>query len=76
MKSSGIKLTIQEKLKDLRAERKMTLAQLSEATGLSRAVLGRYEADNLKDMSAYSVATLARFYGVSVDYILGLSERR
>ena len=72
----NIKLTIQERLKDLRTERKMTLEQLSEATGLSRAALGKYEADDFKDISPFSIATLAKFYGLSTDYLLGLTEQK
>lgn len=72
----NIKLTIQERLKDLRTERKMTLEQLSEVTGLSRAALGKYETDDFKDISPFSIATLAKFYGVSTDYLLGLTEQK
>lgn len=36
----NIKLTIPERLKDLRTERNLILEQLSEATGISRAALG------------------------------------
>lgn len=72
----NIKLTIQERLKDLRTEQKMTLEQLSEATGLSRAALGKYETDDFKDISPFSIATLAKFYGVSTDYLLGLTEQK
>lgn len=72
----NIKLTIQERLKDLRTERRMTLEQLSEATGLSRAALGKYETDDFKDISPFSIATLAKFYDVSTDYLLGLTEQK
>lgn len=72
----NIKLTIQERLKDLRTERRMTLEQLSEATGLSRAALGKYETDDFKDISPFSIAALAKFYGVSTDYLLGLTEQK
>ena len=37
------KLSIQEKLKDLRIERNLRLEELAEATGLSRSALGSYE---------------------------------
>ena len=72
----NIKLTIQERLKDLQTERKMTLEQLSEATGLSRAALGKYEVDDFKDISPFSITTLAKFYGVFTDYLLGLTEQK
>lgn len=72
----NVNLTIQERLKDLRIERKLTLEQLAEATGLSRAALGKYEADDFKDISPFSIATLAKFYGVSTDYLMGLTEQK
>ena len=56
----NIKLTIPERLKDLRTERNLTLEQLSEATGISRAALGKYEADDFKDISPFSIAALAK----------------
>ena len=39
-------LSIQERLKDLRVERKLTLEQLAEQTGLSKSALGSYESDD------------------------------
>ena len=72
----NVKLTIQERLKDLRVERKLTLEQLAEATGLSRAALGKYEADDFKDISPFSIVALAKFYGVSADYLMGLTEQK
>lgn len=70
------KLTIQERLKDLRVERGLTLEQLSAETGISRSALGKYEADDFKDISPFSMVELARFYGVSTDYLLGLTEQK
>lgn len=70
------KLTIQERLKDLRNDRHLTLEQLAEATGLSRSALGNYESNDFKDISPFSIATLAQFYGVSTDYLLGLTEQK
>ncbi len=71
-----VKLTIQERLKDLRVEKHLTLEQLSDATGISKSALGKYEADDFKDISPFSIATLAKFYGVSTDYLLGLTETK
>ncbi len=36
-------LSIQERIKDLRIEHKLTLEQLAEQTGLSKSALGSYE---------------------------------
>ena len=70
------KLTIQERLKDLRVERSLTLEQLSTETGISKSALGKYEADDFKDISPFSMVELAKFYGVSTDYLLGLTEQK
>ena len=70
------KLTIQERLKDLRVERGLTLEQLSTETGISKSALGKYEADDFKDISPFSMVELAKFYGVSTDYLLGLTEQK
>ena len=70
------KLTIQERLKDLRVERGLTLEQLSAETGISKSALGKYEADDFKDISPFSMVALAKFYGVSTDYLLGLTEQK
>ena len=69
-------LTIQERLKDLRVEYGLTLEQLAEQTHLSKSALGSYEADDFKDISHYALIKLAKFYGVTADYLLGLTETR
>ena len=69
-------LTIQEKLKDLRVEHGLTLEQLEKRTGISKSALGNYETEDYKDISLYSIVTLAKFYGVSADYLLGLTETK
>lgn len=71
-----VKLSIPEGLKDLRVERHLTLEQLAEKTGLSRSALGLYESDDYKDISPFAIATLADFYGVSADYLMGLTETK
>nr|WP_305383283.1 helix-turn-helix transcriptional regulator [uncultured Bacteroides sp.] len=48
-------LSIQERLKDLRVERGLTLEQLAERTHHSKSVLGSYEAEDFKDISHYNV---------------------
>lgn len=71
------KLSIPERLKDLRVvDKHLTLEQLAEQTGLSKSALGKYETDDYKDISPFAIATLAEFYGVSADYLMGLSENK
>ena len=57
-------------------ERRLTPKELAKQTGLSSSVLGSYEADDTKDISHYALTKLAKFYGVTADYLLGLSEMR
>lgn len=71
------KLSIPERLKDLRVvDKHLTLEQLAEQTGLSKSALGKYESDDYKDISPFAIATLAKFYGVSTDYLMGVSENK
>ena len=71
-----MELSIQERLKDLRVERGLTLEQLAEQTHLSKSALGSYEAEDFKDISHYAIIKLAKFYGVTADYLLGLSQTK
>jgi len=41
---------------------------------LSKSALGSYEAKDFKDISHYAIIKLAKFYGVTADYLLGLSQ--
>lgn len=73
----NVKLTIAERLKDLRVvDKHLTLEQLAEQTGLSKSALGKYENEDYKDISPFAIATLAEFYGVSTDYLMGLTENK
>lgn len=71
-----VKLTIQERLFDLRKDRHLTLEELAAETGLSSSALGSYEQDNYKDISLNAILILADYYGVSTDYLLAKSENR
>ena len=66
-------MPISEKLKMLRGRRGLTLDELAEQTGLSRSALSNYETNESKEVSQFALVTLAKFYGVSTDYLLGLS---
>ena len=45
-------------------------------TGLSKSALSKYESDDVTDLSIYAVTTLAEFYGVTTDYLLGVTENK
>lgn len=69
-------LTIQERIKDLRVENGLTLEQLAAETGLSSSALGNYETNEYKDISHFAIIKLAKYYGVTTDYLLGFSETK
>ncbi len=70
------RLTIQERLKDLRKEKGLNLEQLGQLTGISKSALGDYENKDYKEINHGNLVTLANFYNVSTDYILCLTENR
>ena len=71
------KLSLQEKLRDLRYEQgNQKLEQVSAATGISTSALSSYEKDELIDIPHSSIVALAKHYHVSADYLLGLTEIR
>ncbi|SCX96660.1 helix-turn-helix domain-containing protein [Butyrivibrio sp. INlla14] len=70
------KITLQERLKDLRVEKGLTLKQLSEETGLSSSALGEYEINESKGIPHQALVTLADFYDVSLDYLFDRTEVR
>ncbi len=70
------KLSLQEKLKDLRVEHGLSLEQLAEATQISRSALGAYENDVTREIGSENLRTLAEYYHVSADYLLGITDTR
>ena len=73
-----MKLTLAERLKDERKSRKLTMEQVEKETGVSRAAISKYENTDEapKDVSPYNLEKLARFYNVSLDYLMGMTEQR
>ena len=70
------RLTLGEKLKDLRSEKDLILADVSDATGISVSTLQRMEADADVRVGYQDIEVLKRFYDVSADYLFGLTDNR
>ncbi len=66
-------LTINERLKDLRTNQRLTLGELSEKTGIPSSTLGNYEQDDYL-VPHDIVLRMAEYYGVSTDYLFGLTD--
>lgn len=68
-----IKLIFAERLKELREEKGLSIRQLEKEVGISNSVLSRFE--NCKvDAKSYQVVELAKYFGVSTDYLAGLEN--
>ena len=65
---------IRERMEDLRNRRKLTLKELSEKTGIDYSTLSRIENGNVKKVGDDVLLKLARFFGVSTDFLLGITN--
>jgi len=62
-----------KRIRDLREDKDLSQKQLSEILNISQATYSRYESGFL-DIPSEALIKLAKFYNVSVDYILGLTN--
>ena len=68
------KLTRSERLKDLRVSRNLKIEDVASATGISQATISAYENNEDKDVNLRILQALAKYYQVSVSYIIGETE--
>lgn len=62
-----------ERLKELRKDKKMTLIDLMQATGIDKTSLSRCErGERLPNLD--EIVILAKFFKVSADYLCGLED--
>jgi transcriptional regulator with XRE-family HTH domain len=62
-----------QRLKDLRVERKLSLRELSKLADVSVMSISRWE-NNQSDILSESITKLAKYFGVTTDYLLGLEN--
>lgn len=62
-------------IRNLREDADMTQTQIAQILGTSQTMYARYER-GASEMPIHHLVTLCRFYHVSADYILGLSEHK
>lgn len=68
-----IDLAYYRRIKDLREDNDMTQQQVADYLGMKQPQYFRYE-NGTRDIPSDVLIALARLYGVSTDYILGLSD--
>ena len=61
------------RIRDLREDKDLTQKELSKILNCSQQVYSNYELGQ-RDIPTDILIALSRFYGVSVDYILGLTN--
>lgn len=62
-----------ERLKELRIEKGYSLKQLANEIGVGDSSICRWE-HNQADITATYLIMLAKFFGVTTDYLLGLED--
>ncbi|MBQ5317426.1 MAG: helix-turn-helix transcriptional regulator [Oscillospiraceae bacterium] len=64
-----------KRIRDLREDSDMTQTQIAKILNCSQRVYSNYERGDL-DIPTEILIKLANYYNVSVDYILGLSDKK
>lgn len=62
-----------KRMRDLREDRDMTQREIAAVLGTSQTMYARYER-GANELPIHHLLTLCRFYQVSADYFLGLSD--
>ena len=62
-----------ERLKELRKERNLSQMDLSLATHISQSAIAKWELEKTEP-TASALIVLAKFFGESVDFLLGLTD--
>lgn len=70
------KLTIGERLKDLRVERGMNQKEVEDQTGIPASTLSAYENDTVGNVNVNAIVRLAGFYDVQPEYLLCLTDNK
>ena len=64
-----------EIIKDLREDNDLKQSDIAKALGITQQVYSRYEL-GINEIPQRHIITLCRFYNISADYILGLTNAK
>ena len=64
-----------KRIRDLREDSDKTQQQIADILGTSQTMYARYER-GANELPLRHLLTLCKYYGVSADYILGLSDKK
>ncbi|MBP1570218.1 MAG: helix-turn-helix transcriptional regulator [Oscillospiraceae bacterium] len=62
-----------KRIRDLREDRDLSQAEIAKILRISQSTYSRYESGYL-DLPSEILISLSKIYGVTTDYILGLSD--
>ena len=68
-------MTYQERLRALREDSDLTQTQIATMLGIAQTTYSQYELDK-RPMPIEYIIALCKFYNVSSDYLLGLSDKK
>ncbi len=68
-------IDMSKKLKELRIDMELTQGQVAKRIGVTSSMISAYE-NGIRQPSYDSLIKLAYLYGVSSDYLLGISDRK
>ncbi|MBO5101977.1 MAG: helix-turn-helix transcriptional regulator [Clostridia bacterium] len=68
-------MTYVKRIRDLREDHDKTQEDIARVLGTSQTMYARYER-GANEMPIHHLITLCKYYGVSADYLLGLSEKQ
>ena len=68
-------MPIYRRIRDLREDKDLTQAQMGEILNCSQRVYSNYERGDV-DIPTQTLIRLADFHGVTVDYLLGRTNRK
>ena len=63
-----------ERVSDLREQRGLKKKELAETVGVDASTIGRMENNEIKKIDSNIILSIAKYFGVSTDFILGLSD--
>lgn len=66
-------MTMYKRIRDLREDRDLNQTQIAKMLGMSQTGYSKYETGE-NDVPTSILIKLSSFYGVSVDYLLGLTD--
>ncbi len=63
------------RLREVRRSRNLTQQQVADFLGISQQSYRRYEVVDIKTISPETILKLAKYFGISVDYLLEISDK-